>query len=211
MTNINKLSISKGNSKLGNIPSLSKTPVATCPKGVPCSSKCYAMKSYRMYPSVRTAWDKNTRLIKEDILEAQRQLKDFLSKKKPSYFRVNVAGDIESLMELAIWMELAISYPDTTFLIYTKNYKLLERHTALCINLSENIPEFEIRPNNLVIYVSQWIGEDRTKEAGKSLCNIAGTFTSEADIPEGYYICKGDCRECKACYKNIGNIAFILH
>ena len=209
--NNSKLSISKGNSKLGNIPSLSKTPVATCPKGVPCSSKCYAMKSYRMYPSVRTAWDKNTRLIKEDILEVERQMKEYLDKHTPAYFRVNVAGDIEDLIELALWYELALSYQDTRFLIYTKNYALLERHTNLFMSLSDILPDFSIRPNNLVIYVSQWLGEDRRKEASKGLCNIAGTFRSESDVPEGYYICRGDCRECKACYNDVGNIAFILH
>jgi len=46
-----KISISDKNSKLGKIPNISLTPIASCPNCSTCKSKCYALKAYRQYPA----------------------------------------------------------------------------------------------------------------------------------------------------------------
>jgi hypothetical protein len=63
--------ISKGNSKLGNIPNLSLPPVKACPNSKWCFQKelhlkCYAMKFYIMRPLVKKAWDDNYQLAQEN-------------------------------------------------------------------------------------------------------------------------------------------------
>ena len=42
-----KVSISKGNSKMGAIPSVSLPPITTCAAGCTCAKKCYAAKLCR--------------------------------------------------------------------------------------------------------------------------------------------------------------------
>ena len=54
-----KVSISKGNSKMGSIPSVSLPPCTTCNPNAPCFKKCYAVKIQRLYKTVKTAYENN--------------------------------------------------------------------------------------------------------------------------------------------------------
>ena len=57
----NIVSISKGNSKMGAIPSVSLPPCITCNPTAPCFKKCYAVKLSRRYKTVKTAYGFKTR------------------------------------------------------------------------------------------------------------------------------------------------------
>ena len=60
-----RVTISRGNRKLGAIMNVSTEPIKCCPKGIPCAQGgCYALKSYRLYPDTRKAWAKNGRIAK---------------------------------------------------------------------------------------------------------------------------------------------------
>ena len=92
-----KTRISDGNSKVGRIPNISLTPGRTC-SAEACrtclAGGCYAMKSYRMYPSVRRSWDANTDLAINDLATMERELTAYFgSMVAPRFFRIHVAGD----------------------------------------------------------------------------------------------------------------------
>ena len=87
-----KVSISKGNSKMGAIPSVSLPPIITCPANAPCAKKCYAAKLARIYPSVRKSYENNLDILNSDWDEYWRQVRGAVSMAR--YFRFHVAGDI---------------------------------------------------------------------------------------------------------------------
>lgn len=93
---MNKLHVSKENSKMGKVTSVSLTPVVSCPPNVPCSKICYAMGSYRLRQNVRTAWDDNYDFWASDPIGFFTAIDKYLaSTKRPiKFFRWHVGGDI---------------------------------------------------------------------------------------------------------------------
>ena len=57
--------ISKGNSKLGAIPSVSLPSIKTC-RNCACQEKCYAQKLERLRPSVKNAYEHNLGVLLSD-------------------------------------------------------------------------------------------------------------------------------------------------
>jgi hypothetical protein len=86
--------ISKGNSKIGNIPSLSFPPHDTCAADVPCRRLCYAWRVSRTRPTVRAAWQRNLDLWNADPLQFRKEFREALVETPARYFRYFVAGDI---------------------------------------------------------------------------------------------------------------------
>lgn len=197
---MNKLSISRGNSKLGNIPNISLTPglCGSCAKDVPCRGTCYAHKAYRQYPRTRAAWDGNLKLWQEDTDEYWMQLKSFLSRTEKDRFRFHVAGDIPSMQYMcSIVVTAAEVFPHIKFLCYTKRYDYL----------------FEMRdvklPPNLSLVVSRWPGW-RTEQG----IELGKHFPSAYMVPKGesytdvypelhgeiVFRSPGDCTHCRQCW-----------
>lgn len=70
-----RVTISRGNRKLGAIMNVSTEPVQCCPKGIPCAEGgCYALKFLRLYPETRKAWAKNARIAKTNPRSYSRRL-----------------------------------------------------------------------------------------------------------------------------------------
>lgn len=134
--------LSKGNEKLGNCWNISLPPIKSCQKNVPCISKCYAMKAYRLYPSAKKCWDYNlSSYLSNGGLYFDSIFKQ-LSKINPPYFRWHVAGDIPDQEYYDGMIEISNCFPKTNFLCFTKNYLL----------------NFDIKPKNLIIVISAWPG-----------------------------------------------------
>ena len=87
----NTISISKGNSKMGFIPSVSLPPVVTCASGCTCVKKCYAAKLCKLRPNVRNAYAKNLEILKNDMDGYFLQVKAAAMVSK--YFRFHVPGN----------------------------------------------------------------------------------------------------------------------
>ena len=91
--------LSPGNIKLGKMPNVSLPPVVTC-NGCDeyCGKKCYSMKAYSMYPSVRNMWDKNLESAKTNMDQYFSQiLAELQAKRKPvKFFRWPVANYSEA-------------------------------------------------------------------------------------------------------------------
>ena len=179
--NPGRVSISKGNRKMGAIPSVSLPPVITCPKGAPCAKKCYAAKMCRIYPTVKKAYENNLNLLRASSTEYWRQVRTAATMTK--YFRFHVSGDIPDIMYLAEMVVTAEQIPGTQFLAFTKQYDIVNAFL-------KHIGTF---PDNLHIILSEW--GTRKPDNPHNLPTAAVIF--KGTEPEDHWkICGGNCSEC---------------
>jgi len=174
-------SISTGNMKIGKTANVSISPIKGCRKDVPCSTKCYAMKAYRCYPSARKAWDNNLLLARTQPEVFFGDIREYLSKKQPDYFRWHVAGDILNQNYLEEMKRIAKEYPNTQFRCFTKRFDL----------------DYSKMPKNLCIGFSMWPGMAVPKKLRPRFWVQDGT---ETRIPKNAKECTGSCIECRYCW-----------
>ena len=195
------ISISKGNSKMGFIPSVSLPPIVTCAANCTCAKKCYAAKLCRLRPNVRNAYQKNLDILKNDMDNYFIQVKAAAMVSK--YFRFHVSGDIPDMNYLDRMVKLAQDLPGTTFLAFTKQY-----------NFINNFLQYAVIPDNLKIIFSAWPGMTMENPHNMPVANVIFKGQEPAD---DWKICGGKCSEC-AC-RGVGcwelkkgeNIAFYEH
>lgn len=197
-----KISISNGNSKMGQIPSVSLPACVTCNPSAPCFKKCYAAKLERIYKSVKNAYARNLEILKSDPAAYWQQVKAAAIVTR--FFRYHVSGDIPNAAYFAEMVKTAEEIPTTKFLAFTKQYQTVNDF----INAGGVIPE------NLKIIFSSW---------GAWKCeNPHNLPTSEVifkgcEPSEDWKICGGNCTECACrgvgCWevKNGETIAFYEH
>jgi hypothetical protein len=190
------LCISKENSKIGKIANISLTPGKSC-GNVPCMKECYAMKAFRMYPSVRNAWDGNLTLWQTSPEKFLFELEAFLRKYKGNLFRWHVAGDIPSADYFTMMVYIAAEFPRIKFLAFTKNYSVVNHYSG-------KIPE------NLKIILSAWPGYDMPNTK-----NLPVAFYQDGTVetPENVKDCSGKCDECFICWEMVNgdSVQFIKH
>jgi len=182
---IDQLVISKENTKLGRIPNISLPPIISCQKNVECaSSGCYSFKHYKRFDSVKAARWHNWFIWEENPDTYFEQLDEFISKKKPLYFRFHVDGDIPNNDYYKRMIAIAKRHPRTRFLAFTKNYSL----------------DLQIRTENLVILPSSW----PTRKLPENIIEqheIAWMQDgTETRISGPYYECHKHCDECYKCW-----------
>ena len=198
----NKISISTGNRKMGAIPSVSLPPVITCPKNAPCAKKCYAAKLCRIYPTVKSAYQKNLDILNDNWSLYWEQVRTAVATLK--YFRFHVSGDIPNKGYFKEMVTTAEKNPETHFLAFTKQYNIVNDYIHAMGNL----------PNNLKIIFSEWDG--LTIPNPYNLPTAAVIFRGQQPAPN-YKICGGNCSECACrgvgCWelKNGETIAFYEH
>ena len=61
-----KVSISTGNRKMGEIPSVSLPACTTCNPDAPCFKDCYAVKIARIYKTADAAYKRNLEILNTD-------------------------------------------------------------------------------------------------------------------------------------------------
>ena len=178
-----KLSISKGNSKMGAIPSVSLPPITTCPKGVPCATKCYATKLCRIYPTVKKAYQNNLELLTTNWANYWEQVNKAITTSR--YFRFHVAGDIPNYEYFAEMVRTAENNPHCEILAFTKNYNVVNEYMSNLL-----LPYL---PPNLHIIFSEW---GTTKPNNPyNLPTSAVIFKGTAPC-DNWKICGGNCSEC---------------
>lgn len=195
--------ISKGNNKMGKIPNISLPPIVTCNgcEGT-CAGKCYANKFYRMYPSVRKAWDTNLAEVQSNSDVFFNSVRKQLSKMAPRFFRWHVGGDIPSHNYFIGIVDIALAIPETKFLVFTKQYSLVNWAVANGVDT----------PSNLQIVFSAWPGMEVTNPYNFKVAWMQdGT---ETRVPESAFECAGSCTECSACFslnKINRDVVFHIH
>src|ERR1035441_7758901 len=121
-----RVTISRGNRKLGAIMNVSTEPVQCCPTGIPCAEGgCYALKSLRLYPQTRKAWEKNARIAKTNPKSYFSQIDNSIAYRRPRHFRWHVAGDILNVAYLRQMCRIAAQNPRTQFLSFTKAFNIV--------------------------------------------------------------------------------------
>lgn len=171
-----KVKIADGNSKLGAIPNVSTVPGKDCGNSDLCVRGCYAVKFYRMYPSVKNAWSINSELAHHDRKTFFGDVRTYLAKKTPRWFRWHVAGDILDQAYLDEMKAIAREFPKTGFLAFTKMHML----------------SFDTLPGNLTIVFSMWPGL-QLPAAVDAMPKAWMQDGSETRVPETAIPCPGRC------------------
>ena len=176
-----KLMISEGNSKIGAVPNISLPPGLSCAPCVPCfGDGCYAMKAYRMYPNVRTAWDGNLALWRGDPEAFSYELWAWLQSNHPRLFRWHVGGDIVDQAYADDVLGFAELFPTTKFLCFTKRYDL----------------DFSEKPDNLTIVISVWPGLAFPEEKFEDFPKAFLAEDPRAPLHKIHLRCPGHCGQC---------------
>lgn len=176
-----KVSISKGNSKMGAIPSVSLPAITTCNPDAPCFKLCYAAKIARLRKTVQTAYDRNFEIWANDPATYWEQVRNAAAMTR--FFRYHVSGDIPNMIYFMDMIITAKQYPHTTFLAFTKQYHIVNQF----------LNEGGVIPENLQIIFSNW---------GEWKCENPHNLPTCEVILKGnepaleWKICGGNCTEC---------------
>lgn len=200
---INGVTISEGNRKLGDIPSVSFLPQMTCGRhcGVPllCMADCYAMKM-QGYTSVAPSWKQNFEVYSGAPACYWDAIETYLERRNPARFRWHVGGDIPDETHLRGVLRIADRHPRTRFRLFTKAYNLLPpRHPSLK-NLRIGISHWPGMENpriqELEGYTHSWLVPNP-----KSRAVMAGRLAdAKYKIPKRASACPGSCESCTKCW-----------
>lgn len=174
--------ISKGNSKLGAIPSVSLPSIKTC-RNCACQEKCYAQKLERLRPAVRNAYQHNLEVWLKDPETYWREVEASIMMSR--FFRFHVSGDIPSFKYLINMVEIARRQPHCEILCFTKKYNLV----------NELIEQGGELPGNLHMIFSGWVGLEMANPFSLPEAHVRyrdGSTTAR----EGAIECSGNCTEC---------------
>jgi hypothetical protein len=175
-----KVSISKGNKKMGEIQSVSLPPIVTCVSGCACAKKCYAKRMCR-YKNVKDSYDRNLEIYMNNPIEYWRQVNDAVCVSR--FFRMHVAGDIPCYEYLLDMVTIASANPHCDILVFTKRYHFVNTF----INNGGTIP------TNLHLIFSEWEGMVMENQHNLPVAHVI--FKGEQP-KENWNICSGNCLEC---------------
>lgn len=165
-----RISLVKGNTKLGKgmyaynlLPG--NQPISTKDKGQltnvrgtcggccdGCENYCYAVRDTRRHHnSVIPSAGKNTVIMRHNMEDGFKQLKEGLAKKKAKVLRYHSSGEIENYNYLLHMVKLAIELPKVQFYFYTKRFGFIDKYLTECGEL----------PRNLVCNISEWKGNTK--------------------------------------------------
>ena len=174
--------ISKGNSKLGAIPSVSLPSIKTC-RSCACQEKCYAQKLERLRPSVKNAYEHNLGVLLSDPTTYWREVEASVMMSR--FFRFHVSGDIPNAAYLENMAAVAGRNSHCEILCFTKRYEMV----------NEFIQKNGELPSNLHMIFSGWVGLDMANPFSLPEAHVRyrdGSTTAREDAIE----CGGNCTEC---------------
>lgn len=199
-----RASISRGNSKMGDIPSVSLLPLITCPACCrdTCAGDCYAAKLAALRPNVLRAWARNTAFAYYAPAEYWTAVNKAIAKAR--FFRFHVSGDTVSGSYLAHVVDAARNNPGCDILMFTKAFRTvngwIDAHGPL--------------PDNLHVLFSGWTNLQPENPHNLPETTVYGR--KESPAPE-WIPCGGNCAECaingRGCWtaKSGDTIAFRMH
>lgn len=199
-----RVRFSGGNSKMGEVPSVSTLPFFTCPERChnTCGVKCYAAKLANLRPNVRNAYAHNTAMAIYKPVEYWRQIDEFV--KGQRFFRFHVSGDIMNAAYFQHMIDIANNNPHCDILCFTKRYEVVNTW----IEQNGDIPE------NLHVLFSGWQGLTPENPYNLPETNV---YTCDDDFNATWKTCGGNCFNCACrglgCWQaNAGDIiAFKMH
>lgn len=179
------VTISRGNSKMGAIASVSLPPIITCSKEAckHCGRKCYAAKIARLRPkTVGASYQKNLDILKANPEQFWREIDAALMVNR--FFRFGVSGDIPNKEYFAKMCELARKNSHCQILCFTKQFAFV----------NEYLSEHRL-PKNLHVIFSAWRGMEMNNPHHLPEAHVMykDGYTTAKD---GAKLCTGNCFEC---------------
>ena len=174
--------ISKGNSKMGSISSVSLPAIATC-RVCDCYTKCYARRLARFRPSMRKSYENNLEILENDPELYWREVEAAIMLAR--FFRFHVSGDIPNPTYFRRMLGVAKRNPHCDILCFTKRYDIVNA----AINHGATIP------GNLHLIFSAWPGLEMENPYEFPTAHVRfrdGTTTASSYAKE----CGGNCTNC---------------
>lgn len=180
--------ISKGNSKMGTIRSVSLPAGLVCRKDCTCLKKCYARKLERIRKTVRESYLHNYDLLTRAPDEYWRDVEGAVMMSR--YFRFHVSGDIPDKSYLAHMIDIAERNRHCEILCFTKKYELVnETVRELVAERGKTLPP------NLHLIFSGWrdLPMNNPYNFPEAHVRYRDGFTTAKDSAKK---CGGNCTEC---------------
>ena len=181
------VSVSKGNAKMGAVPSVSLPPIKTCSTEAVkfCGRKCYVRRYVlRRKKTVGAAYERNLYLLQNEPVKFWREVNAAVA--MTTHFRFGVSGDIPDLIYLLNMIDVARRNPHCEILCFTKQYEIVNFHLTRT--------EGSLPPNLHMIF-SAWKGLSMDNPYNLPEAHIFyrdGTTTAK----DGARYCSGNCYEC---------------
>ena len=188
------ITISKGNSKLGAIPSVSLPSGITCRQGCPCRTKCYAAKLERLRPSVRDSYKRNYEVLKCSASTYWREVEASIMMSR--FFRFHVSGDIPDESYFRQMLAVARRQQHCQILCFTKKYEIVNSVLA----------SGDAIPSNLHLIFSVWEGLVADNPFSLPEAHVRyrdGHTTADKNAKE----CGGNCTNCAITVGGCWNLA----
>ena len=198
------VSISKGNVKMGDIPSVSLPPYFTCPSSCisTCAAKCYAAKICNLRPNVLASYSRNLYIAIHHPDVYWSQVKAAMRKTK--WFRFHVSGDFLNYEYFLQTIKACEECPDTQVLCFTKRFEYVNKY----LNGGNTFP------SNLHLLLSGW--ENLTPDNPFRLPET-NVIMKGAEKKQNWILCGGNCTACAnagaGCWgvRSGDTIAFPIH
>lgn len=198
----NRITISKGNRKMGEIKSVSLPPIVTCAEHCACAKKCYAAKMCRLYKNVKESYNRNLEVFNNNPAEYWKQVSDALCTSR--FFRFHVSGDIPTYEYLNDMIDTVRNNPHCDVLVFTKRFGFINKALSNGVEI----------PKNLHIIFSAWDGMTMENPYNIPIAHVIFRGNKPED---NWNICGGNCLECAKnnvnCWtlKNGEHVAFYEH
>lgn len=191
---LNHVSISRGNAKMGAIPSVSLPPIKTCnPDACKlCGKKCYVRRYVGRRTSVRQAYERNLTILKSEPEKFWREVNAAVA--MSTHFRFGVSGDIPDYDYLLKMVEVAKRNKHCEILCFTKQYGFVNKYLKT-----------KRLPKNLHLIFSAWKGLPMDNPYNLPETHVFyrdGTTTAS----DGARYCSGNCFECAVANRNCWNL-----
>lgn len=184
----NLITISKGNSKMREVPSVSLPSFIFC-IFCGCWKKCYANRMEKRRKNIRESYARNAKILLNNPNEYWRQVKRAVAKNR--FFRFHVSGEIPNAEYFRKMVETAIENPHCDILCFTKKYEIVNKW------IEENGGTAESLPKNLHILFSAWDDLEMVNPYNLPEAHIRFKSGKTTDT-EGKVTCHcyGNCENC---------------
>ena len=176
------ISISPGNTKMGDIPSVSLPVGLTC-RPCACIHKCYAKKLANLRPNVRNAYQYNLMMLFEEPDIYWREVEAAIMMNR--YFRFHVSGDIPNADYFLHMIQIAERNQHCEILCFTKKYDIVNNY----LDAGQQIPA------NLHVLLSAWAGLQMENPHRLPEAHVRYRDNTTTARPDAIR-CGGNCAEC---------------
>lgn len=177
--------------------------LGTCENCDECVNGCYAIKSFKRFPTVAKNRIENTLQLRNDRIKHFSDMENAIISNNIEIVRYTESGEIEDFYQFKALYTMAVKMPNVRFYLYTKNYDVLRTFFRRYV-----------LPQNMVVLVSVWGKQGRDEWEEFKYYNNVKCFAVNSDMSVSCYCpayrvdgsgkVKRDesmtCAKCKLCF-----------